>query len=94
MFPVEAPPPQNPTLAEAEVGGLLLLHLYGPFSLVQGPCGCATGVALGRLLSSADSQWLPGLPSASPGREALLPVTCVSPRGCVQTWPLTCLVLP
>lgn len=44
---------------------------------------------VGRLLSSADSQWLPGLPSASPGREALLPVTCVSPRGCVQSWPLT-----
>lgn len=93
-FPCRSPSSREPDLAEPEVGWLLLLHLCGLLSLVQGPHGCAVGMAVGRLLSSADSQSLLGLPSASPGRKALLPVTCVSPRGCNQSWPLTCLVLP
>lgn len=37
------------------------------------------GIASGRPLSSDDSQWLLGLPSAGPARPWSWPVTCVSP---------------
>ena len=76
VFPVEALPTVSPTMppeagAEAEVAVLIPLHLCGLFYHVQGASWMPPlGMAVVRVLSSADSHWLLGLPSASPGREA------------------------